>query len=121
MLRRLDQLKKTDPAFSCVAFDHTREFWEAVRLGEFDTAEAGFDEITHRRTYSRPRPPAKAISTIHKAKGLECESVILMPCDATTFSDKPEARSLLYVAMSRARSQLLLVVSPSDPSPLLRI
>ena len=33
MLRRLDQLKKTDPAFSCVAFDHTREFWEAVRLG----------------------------------------------------------------------------------------
>ena len=121
MLRRLDQLKKTDPAFSCVAFDHTREFWEAVRLGEFDTAEAGFDEITHRRTYSRPRPPAKAISTIHKAKGLECESVILMPCDATTFPDKPEARCLLYVAMSRARSQLLLVVSPSDPSPLLRI
>ena len=121
MLRHLDHLRKTDRAFSGVAFDHSREFWEAVRLIEFDTAEAGFAEITNRRTYSRPRPPAKAISTIHKAKGLDCESVILMPCDAKTFPDKPEARCLLYVALSRARSRLLLVVSPSDPSPLLRI
>jgi len=42
-----------------------------------------------------------AISTIHKAKDLECESVIVMPCDARTFPDKHDARCLLYVALSR--------------------
>jgi hypothetical protein len=42
-----------------------------------------------------------------------------MPCDSTTFPDKPEARCLLYVALSRARKRLLLVVSKGNPSPLL--
>ena len=74
---------------------------------------------THRRIYSRPKPPDKAISTIHKAKGLECESVIVIPCDARTFADKLDARCLLYVALSRAKTSLMLVVSRNNPSPLL--
>jgi len=78
-------------------------------------------EITHRRTLFAPKPPEKAISTIHKAKGLECNSVIVMPCDARTFPDKPDARCLLYVALSRAKSRLLLVVSRNSPSPLLTV
>lgn len=49
------------------------------------------------------------------------DSVILMPCDARTFPDKLEARCLLYVALSRARSRLQLVVSRNSPSPLLAI
>jgi hypothetical protein len=73
------------------------------------------------RAYSRPKPPEKAISIIHKAKGLECDSVIVMPCDAKAFPDKPDARCLLYVALSRAKSRLLLVVSRHSPSPLLAI
>ncbi len=121
MLRRLAELRTAEPAFASVAFDHSREYWEAVRLGDFDTPEGGFAEITHRRTYSRPKPPPKAISTIHKAKGLQCESVILMPCDASTFPDKPETRSLLYVALSRPKSRLVLVVSRNSRSPLLTI
>jgi len=121
MLHRLSELKTTDAAFASIQMDCHKEFWDAVRLGEFETVDVGLAEITHRRTYSRPKPPDKAISTIHKAKGLECDSVIVMPCDARTFPDKPDARCLLYVALSRARSRLQLVVSRDNPSPLLAI
>jgi DNA helicase-2/ATP-dependent DNA helicase PcrA len=118
MLRRLSELRAADNRFADIAIDCPREFWEAVHLGNFETADDGLGEITHHRTYSRPKPPEKAISTIHKAKGLECGSVIVMPCDAKNFPDKPDARCLLYVALSRAKSSLLLVVPRSSPSPL---
>jgi len=118
MLRRLAELSTSHPAFRDVKLDHYKEFWDAIRLGDFETVGGGLAEITHRRTYSHPKPPAKAISTIHKAKGLECESVLLMPCDATTFPDTPYARCLLYVALSRAKSRLLVVLSRANPSPL---
>jgi UvrD-like helicase C-terminal domain/AAA domain len=121
MLRRLSELKTTDAAFADIQMDCHKEFWDAVRLGDFETVDAGLAEITHRRTYARPKPPDKAISTIHKAKGLECDSVIIMPCDARTFPDKQDARCLLYVALSRARNRLQLVVSREHPSPLLAI
>ena len=49
---------------------------------------------------------------------MECESVIVMPCDSKTFPDKIDARCLLYVALSRAKSRLMFVVSRNDPSPL---
>ena len=119
MLRDLAQLRTTENAFSGIEIDHSREFSEAVRLGDFDEVDEGFAEITHRRTYSRPRPPKRAISTIHKAKGLECEGTILLPCDAGTFPDKADSRRLFYVAISRAKSRLMLVVSREAPSPLL--
>lgn len=119
MLNRLYELSKDDGGFSDIEFDCHREFWDAVRLSEFETPLAGLTEITHRRTYTRPKPPARAISTIYKAKGLECDSVIVMPCDAKTFPDKLDARCLLYVALSRATAELMLVVSRNNPSPLL--
>jgi hypothetical protein len=119
MLRRLSDLATTDANFAGIKIDCAKEFWEAIRLGDFDTAVLGLAEVTHRRNYSRPRPPDKAISIIHKAKGLECDSVIVMPCDAKNFPDKPEARCLLYVALSRAKCRLMLVVSRTNPSPLL--
>ena len=121
MLRRLQALCESDPAFGAVELDGHREFWDAVRLGEFDSADTGLAEITHRRTHLRPKPPARAISNIHKAKGLECDSVILMPCDRKTFPDTPETRCLLYVALSRAMKQLLLVMSRENPSPLFKM
>jgi len=121
MLRRLSELTATDGNFAGIKIDCRKEFWEAIRLGDFDTADNGLAEITHRRIYSHPKPPEKAISTIHKAKGLECDSVIVMPCDTKNFPDKQEARCLLYVALSRAKSRLLLVVSRSSPSPLFTV
>jgi DNA helicase-2/ATP-dependent DNA helicase PcrA len=121
MLRRLSQFKDTDSDFAGVEIDCRREFRDAISLGDFENAADGLAEITHRRSYSRPQPPLKALSTIHKAKGLECDSVIVMPCDARTFPDKLDARCLLYVAISRAKKSLLLVVSRANPSPLLII
>lgn len=61
-----------------------------MRLGDYESPDIGLTEITSRRTYTRPSPPARAISTIHKAKGLDCESVILLPANADTFLDKEE-------------------------------
>ena len=118
MLMRLREMKEQQSAFGDIEIDHQKEFWEAVRLGDYESPDVGLAEITHRRTYTRPIPPSRAISTIHKAKGLECESVILMPCNAQTFPDKEDARCLLYVALSRATHRLQLVVSRTNPSPL---
>jgi hypothetical protein len=89
VLRRMAELKETDPKFAAIEMDCRKEFWDVVRLGHFETPDAGLAEITNRRTNSRPKPPEKAISTIHKAKGLEC--VLVMPCNARTFTDKPDA------------------------------
>jgi hypothetical protein len=121
MLQRLSELRDSESAFSGVEIDCRREFWDAICLGDFESAADGLAEIAHRRSYSRPQPPQKALSTIHKAKGLECDGVIVMPCDARTFPNKPDARCLLYVAISRAKRSLLLVVSRDNPSPLLII
>lgn len=118
VLQRLNQLIATDPAFQVVKIDCPREFWDAVRIGEFDDADEGFAEVSRRRSYTRPSPPAKAISTVHKAKGLECDDVLIMPCDAQHFGDTPAARCLLYVAMSRAKRSLTFVVSRLNQSPL---
>jgi DNA helicase-2/ATP-dependent DNA helicase PcrA len=118
LLARLAALKQGDADFADIEMDHSREFWEAVKLGNFEDLDAGLAEITHRRTYGRPKPPDAAISTIHKAKGLECGNVVVMPCDAKTFPDREDARCLLYVAISRAKERLMLVVSRASPSPL---
>lgn len=119
VLRRLSDLRAAgEPLLAEVKTDCEREFREASRLGSYPSPEEGLADITHRRTYSRPSPPARAISTIYKAKGLECESVILLPCDSKTFPDKPDARCLLYVALSRASHRLMIVLSRENPSPL---
>ena len=97
MLQCLAELKVSERAFADVKMDCRQEFRDAIRLGTFETPDVGLAEITHRRTYARPKPPDRAISSIHKAKGLECESVIVMPCNKQTFPDKEAARFLLYV------------------------
>lgn len=120
-LRELEELRRANKDFAQIEMDCHAEFWEAIRMGGHEDPDEGFARITHQRTSSRPKPAAKAISTIHKAKGLECEAVIVMPCDARSFPDTQEARCLLYVALSRARKRLLLVVSRKAPSPLIAI
>ena len=121
VLQRIAELKSSETAFGNVEVDCTREFRDAIQLGAFETPDAGLAEIAHRRTYGRPKPPGRAISTIHKAKGLECDSVIVMPCNKQTFPDTEDTRCLLYVALSRARKRLMLVVSRREPSPLFAI
>lgn len=119
VLRRLEELARTDSSFSNMEIDRRRELWEAIDLGNFDTIDDGLVEINHRRNYSSSGPPRKAISTIHKAKGLEGDSALVLPCAGKTFPDNRNARCLLYVAISRAKRRLMIVLSRKDPSPLL--
>jgi DNA helicase-2/ATP-dependent DNA helicase PcrA len=116
---RLNELRDTDEVFSVVKLNYRSEFWDAVRLAHFDDVKEGYAEIARRRTARRPLPPHKAISTIHKAKGLECEDALLIPCDQKHFPDTPAGRCRLYVALSRAMRTLTIVVSKKNPSPLL--
>ncbi len=121
VLRAIGELRASDPAFKEIKIDHSKEFWEAARLADYATAQEGFDALTHKRTYSRPSPPSKAISTIHKAKGLECDRVALVACDKKQFPDTQEARCLLYVGLSRPMKRLMIVVPKFDPSPLFQL
>jgi len=117
-LSALRALTSTGGAFAGVQIDHTREYQDATALSAYDDADTALGEIAHRRSASRTGQPKQCISTIHKAKGLEVEDVILLACDATHFPDTQEARRLLYVALSRPRKRLTIVVSQSAPSPL---
>lgn len=119
VLERIEHSIEADERFKGKKIDRPREFREAIRLAEFDDVSFGHSKITRRRTFLRPRPAPKTLSTVHKAKGLECERVAILPCDGRHFADKPHHRCILYVALSRAVSELMLVVPCNDPSPLL--
>ena len=121
VLRQAMKLSEAEKGFDDVAFDLIQECRDAIRLEEFDSPDTGLLEIKSRRAHSYPRPPGRAISTIHKAKGLECASTLVMPCDSRCFPDQSEARCLLYVALSRAMRHLALVVPRTTPSPLLTV
>jgi len=107
--------------FDDVKIDRRREFRDAIRLGQFSDAQDGFAEIARKRSYARPSPPERALSSIHKAKGLECDHAIIMGCDKGQFSGTLYARSKMYVAISRARKSLALVVPTINPSPLFKL
>src|SRR3546814_7944155 len=94
-LAHLHELISNEASFSDVRVHHSREFAEAIQLVRFDDPDEGFAEIARRRTHARPKLPPKAISTIHKAKGLEFENVMLMPCDLRNFSQTRAARAKL--------------------------
>jgi len=116
-LRDLHDATKSQAEFAAVHIDYPREFWEAVRLGAAADPLAGLAEQSRHNAHARRLPPARAISTVHKAKGLEAPNVVIMPCDGATFREKD--RRLLYVAISRASRNLTLVVSRSNPSPII--
>lgn len=116
-LRHLHDATKSRGDLGPVWIDYPREFWEAVRLGDSADPQTGLAEQTRHNAHTRRLPPRRVISTIHKAKGLEAPNVLIMPCDGTTFREKD--RRLLYVAISRASRTLTLVVSRSNPSPII--
>jgi DNA helicase-2/ATP-dependent DNA helicase PcrA len=120
-LTSLEELARTDSDFGKVEIDCRREFWDAVRLGDFESPTEGFAEISRRRSSMGQSIPPKALSTIHKAKGLESGNVLIIPCDKAHFGDSPAARCGLYVAMSRATRLLTVVVSRESQSPLITV
>jgi UvrD-like helicase C-terminal domain/AAA domain len=121
VLARIAELRANDDDFKSIQIDSVKEFYEGARLGDYDSAEIGFVEISRRRAHSRSSPPIKTISTIHKSKGLECNSAVIAPCDARALPNNKISRCLLYVAMSRPTHRLMFVLPRKDPSPLLLI
>jgi DNA helicase-2/ATP-dependent DNA helicase PcrA len=107
--------------FDAVYIDYRTEFNEAKQLDRYPSAQGAFAEISRKRAYVRPSPPSKTISSIHKAKGLECDHSMLIPCDDQNFRDTPYKRCMLYVALTRAKHSLRLVVPRTNPSPLIRL
>ena len=107
------------PGFEKIKVDFRNEYRDAILLGEFPDVHQGMAEISRRRSFAHPAPPTRAISTIHKAKGLQCDHVLILPCDSR-FSSTPYSRCRLYVAISRAKRSLTLVLSRKNPSPLFR-
>jgi hypothetical protein len=64
------------------------------------------------------RAPRRGFMTIHKAKGLEFETVAIPYCAGSLFKEDMPSRRRLYVAISRAQSRLHLLVPTGDPTPL---
>ena len=114
-------MKRSVEGFTDIKIDKWREFREAQKLAKFVDPAQGFAEITMRRSVARATPPLKSLSTVHKAKGLECDNVMLMHCNRGSFGNTIYGRCKLYVALSRAKSTLTLVVPRNDPSQLLSV
>ena len=118
LIRKLVESKEA--GFDTVKIDHRVEYRDAIRLGQFPGPDEAFSEIARKRSYARPSPPTKALSSIHKAKGLECDNVLVMACGKDQFSATTYARCKMYVALSRAKKSLTIVVPNTNPSPLFK-
>lgn len=118
----IDQFMTNSKAgFADVKVDLKREFWEAQKLAQYGDVSLGYAEITMRRSVLRPKPLAKTLSTVHKAKGLECCNTMIINCDRNSFGNTIYGRCKLYVALSRAKSSLAIVLPITNPSPLFKI
>lgn len=118
-LKSLWLFARRHAAFDAISIDHVEEFWDAVRLGDFEDLWTGVSEIQRRRSQTPGAIPRRSLSTIHKAKGLETDCVAIIPCDSGHFRDRLKDRCTLYVAMSRARGKLIFVIPRTNVSPLL--
>ncbi|MDQ2081034.1 UvrD-helicase domain-containing protein [Xanthobacteraceae bacterium Astr-EGSB] len=65
------------------------------------------------------RKHTKAVSTIHKAKGLEFDHVLISNFSSAHFANDELSRRIAYVALSRARRSISILVPGNSPSPLL--
>ena len=67
-----------------------------------------FPLMDNSRGMTSANSPSVRFSTIHSFKGLESQVVIIVDIDEV---DGEQPQSLLYVAMSRARSLLILMIN----------
>jgi DNA helicase-2/ATP-dependent DNA helicase PcrA len=61
----------------------------------------------------------RSVSTIHKAKGLEYDHVMIGNFRAAHFGHDEMSRRIAYVALSRARRSVTFLVPEQQPSPLI--
>src|SRR5690606_22637561 len=121
-----DLLDRSEP---CVPSTHIEQHLETLGTGPWAQALRHWLEPNHGRKLTREawrydllqwahlerraRTLGEGVhlGTMHSAKGLEFDHVVLL--DDGTMADTPEERRLLYVALTRARRSLQLF-SPSD-------
>ena len=116
-----DLINQHATGFANIHIDYPREFGDLINLGNYTELLSGLAEISRRRSRSYPKPPRKALSTVHKSRGLEAETVVVFACDDDHFPDALVKRNLLYVGLSRATESLILVTSRSRQSHILQI
>ncbi len=107
--------------FNNLQIDYRRELDDLIKLKAYSDLLMGFTEISKRRSRSYPKPPRKALSTVHKSKGLEADNVFIFACDAWHFQENQTKRNLLYVALSRAKESVTIIVSRNNQSPLIEV
>lgn len=107
--------------FSNLHIDYRRELDDFIKLKDYDSPQVGLEAISHRRSRTYPKPPYKALSTIHKSKGLEAQQVFLFACDKKHFPGTQVKRNLFYVALSRATESVTIITSRNAMSPLINI
>ncbi len=107
--------------FSELHIDYQRELDDLIKLKGYNDPLTGFAEISQRRSRAYPKPPRKALSTVHKSKGLEAEYVFVFACDGGHFPETHVKRNLLYVALSRATESVTIIASRDNRSPLIEI
>jgi superfamily I DNA/RNA helicase len=96
-----------------------------IRFGDHVWALSAFDRTDDPRAFRttlgrirrRRKWPPQMVSTIHKAKGLDFDHVLLCPVDRHQYPDGVLGARLLYVALSRAKRSIRLVLAGDNPSP----
>ncbi len=116
-----DLIKNDTQGFSELKIDYPRELDDFIKIGDFDEPISGYAEISQRRSRAHPKPQFKSLSTIHKSKGLEADSVVIIACDEAHFPKRKSKGNLLYVALSRATKKVSLVVSKKNPTTYLQL
>jgi len=95
-----------------------------IRLCDHVWALCAFDRTDDPRAFRsvlgrirrRRRWPPQMVSTIHKAKGLDFDHVLLCPVDRHQYPDDLFGARLLYVALSRAKRSIRLVLASDVPT-----
>jgi len=108
----LQALRRSDPRASIVVLCHTPR--TARRLADRLRLTVPTRVVFDGRFLARG--PVQ-VTTVEEAKGLEFDFVVVPDATATDYPDTPAARRALYVAVTRARHQVVLS-NPGERTPL---
>jgi len=116
--RVLGQIVQSPPGW-LKRMQYPRNIEAIVQVGDSSAPpqEAIESVIAHGRPAEMVR---RTISTVHKAKGLEYEAVMLWNLSAVDFPLDDKRARLLYVAISRATKRLVLLAPGLAVSPFAR-
>jgi superfamily I DNA/RNA helicase len=85
-----------------------------------DAARDALAGVAHLRRYAC-RVPFRCVTTVHKAKGREFDHVILVHAASGVYGADDLSRRILYVALSRPRKSLWVLLPEQDASPLFAV